>query len=79
MSPSSDPYRSSQKLGAGARQTEARALMETARALADAQENMEDLSSYRAALRLNWRLWTIFSQMFQRQKTRCQRILSRIS
>ena len=43
MSPSSDPYRSSQKLGAGARQTEARALMETARALADAQENMEDL------------------------------------
>ena len=60
MSPSSDPYRSSQKLGAGARQTEARALMETARALADAQGNMEDLSSYRAALRLNWRLWTIF-------------------
>ncbi len=60
MSPSSDPYRSSQKLGAGARQTEARALTETARALADAQENMEDLSSYRAALRLNWRLWTIF-------------------
>ena len=60
MSPRNDPYRSSQKLGAGARQTEARALMETARALADAQENMEDLSAYRAALRLNWRLWTIF-------------------
>tara|TARA_B100000530_G_scaffold290200_1_gene206393 strand:- start:69 stop:509 length:441 start_codon:yes stop_codon:yes gene_type:complete len=60
MSPRSDPYRSSQKLGAGARQTEARALMETARALADAQENMEDISAYRAALRLNWRLWTIF-------------------
>ena len=34
MSPRSDPYRSSQKLGAGARQTEARALTETARALA---------------------------------------------
>ena len=60
MSPRSDPYRSSQKLGSGARQTEARALMETARALADAQENMEDISAYRAALRLNWRLWTIF-------------------
>lgn len=59
MSPS-DPYRSSQRLGAEARQTEARALMETARALADAQENMEDLNAYRAALRLNWRLWTIF-------------------
>ena len=60
MSPSSDPYRSSQKLGAGARQTESRALMETARALADAQDNMEDITAYRAALRLNWRLWTIF-------------------
>jgi flagellar protein FlaF len=60
MSSSSDPYRSSQKLGAGARQTEARALMETARALADAQDNIEDITAYRAALRLNWRLWTIF-------------------
>ena len=60
MSPSSDPYRSSQKLGAGARQTEARALMETARALANAQDNIEDITAYRAALRLNWRLWTIF-------------------
>ena len=60
MSSSSDPYRSSQKLGAGARQTEARALMETARALADAQDNIENITAYRAALRLNWRLWTIF-------------------
>jgi flagellar protein FlaF len=60
MSPSKDPYRSSQKLGAGARQTEARALMETARALANAQDNIEDITAYRAALRLNWRLWTIF-------------------
>ena len=60
MSPSSDPYRSSQKLGAGARQTESRALMETARALADARDNMDDITAYRAALRLNWRLWTIF-------------------
>ena len=45
MSPSSDPYRTSQKLGAGARQTEARALMETARTLADAQNNMDDISA----------------------------------
>jgi flagellar protein FlaF len=60
MSPSSDPYRSSQKLGAGARQNEARALMESARALANAQDNIEDNTAYRAALRLNWRLWTIF-------------------
>ena len=60
MSLSSDPYRSSQKLGAGARQTEARALMETARTLANAQDNFTDITGYRAALRLNWRLWTIF-------------------
>jgi flagellar protein FlaF len=60
MSPNSDPYGSSQKLGAAARQTEARALMETARALANAQDNIDDIPAYRAALRLNWRLWTIF-------------------
>lgn len=60
MSANSDAYRTSQKLGAGGRQTEARALMETARTLADAQGNMDDISAYRAALRLNWRLWTIF-------------------
>ncbi|OUX30279.1 MAG: hypothetical protein CBE16_03155, partial [Rhodospirillaceae bacterium TMED256] len=34
--------------------------METARALANAQDNIEDITAYRAALRLNWRLWTIF-------------------
>ena len=60
QSSSSDAYRSSQKLGAEARQTEARALLETARALSEAQNNIDDLDSYRAALRLNWRLWTIF-------------------
>ncbi len=57
---SSDAYRSSQNLASEARQTEARALLETARALAEAQGNMDDLEAYRAALRLNWRLWTIF-------------------
>ena len=60
MSLSNDAYRSTQKLGAGSRQTEARALMETAKALAEAQEKLEDVAAYRAALRLNWRLWTIF-------------------
>ena len=60
QSNSSDAYRSSQKLGAEARQTEARALLETARALSEARDNFEDLDSFRAALRLNWRLWTIF-------------------
>ncbi|MGE4220449.1 MAG: flagellar biosynthesis regulator FlaF [Alphaproteobacteria bacterium] len=52
-------YGDSQKLAAGPRQTEARALLEAARRMADARGNMQDLTAYRAALRLNWRLWTI--------------------
>jgi flagellar biosynthesis activator protein FlaF len=57
---SSQAYSSSQKLGASAIQTEARALLETARRMSVAKEQMENLDEYRAALRLNWRLWTIF-------------------
>ena len=56
---SNQAYQSSQKLGAGARQTEARALMEAARRLSEVKSDSEDLTAYRAALRLNWRLWTI--------------------
>lgn len=55
---SSQAYQSSQKLGSSARQTEAQALLETARMM-DASINGEDSDAYRAALRLNWRLWTI--------------------
>ena len=55
---SSQAYNSSQKLGANARQTEARALLEAARLL-DAAIGGNDTDAYRAALRLNWRLWTI--------------------
>jgi flagellar protein FlaF len=56
---SNQAYRSSQKLGAGARQTEARALLEAARRLSDAGKEADTDGEYRAALRLNWRLWTI--------------------
>ena len=56
----SQAYNSSQKLGAPASQTEARALLETARRLSVAKEQMENLDEYRIALRLNRRLWTIF-------------------
>lgn len=57
---SNQAYQSSQKLGAGARQTEARALLEAARRLSVVKsEGSDDLTEYRAALRLNWRLWTI--------------------
>ena len=56
---SNQAYQSSQKLGAGARQTEARALLEAARRLSAVKDGGDDPSEYRAALRLNWRLWTI--------------------
>ncbi len=56
---SNQAYQSSQKLGAGARQTEARALLEAARRLSEVSIENDDQTDYRAALRLNWRLWTI--------------------
>ena len=55
----SQAYGSTQKLGAEARQTEARALLEAARRMSEAQKRPDDKEGYRAALRLNWRLWTI--------------------
>jgi len=55
---SSQAYQSSQKLGSAPRQTEARALLEAARMM-DAAIETDDMDAYRAALRLNWRLWTI--------------------
>lgn len=55
---SSQAYQSSQKLGSSPRETEARALLETAR-LMDAAIGADDADAYRSALRLNWRLWTI--------------------
>ena len=55
---SSQAYQSSQKLGSAPRQTEARALLEAARMM-DAAVETDDADAYRAALRLNWRLWTI--------------------
>lgn len=54
----SQAYRSSQRLGSSSRDTEARALLEAARNL-DAVVGSEDQDAYRAALRQNWRLWTI--------------------
>lgn len=55
----SQAYGSTQKLGAEARQTEARALLEAARRMSETQKRPDDKEGYRAALRLNWRLWTI--------------------
>lgn len=54
----SQAYRSSQRLGSNARDTEAQALLEAARKL-DAVIGGGDEDAYRAALRQNWRLWTI--------------------
>lgn len=55
---SNQAYQSSQKLGTSARQTETRALLEAARQMDEAIAG-EDPDAFRAALRLNWRLWTI--------------------
>jgi len=53
-------YTQTQNLGGNPRSTEARALMEAARRLSDARQQVEhDPEAYRTALRLNWRLWTI--------------------
>jgi flagellar biosynthesis activator protein FlaF len=54
----SQAYRSSQRLGSNARDTEAQALLEAARKL-DAVVGGDDQDAYRTALRQNWRLWTI--------------------
>ena len=54
----SQAYRSSQRLGSNARDTEAQALLEAARKL-DAAIGGENTDAYRTALRQNWRLWTI--------------------
>jgi flagellar biosynthesis activator protein FlaF len=53
-------YKTSGKLGAKASQREANALLETARMMDACTGNLDDIEAYKAALRLNWRLWTIF-------------------
>lgn len=45
--------------GGSPRETEGRALLESARRMADAQDKPEDKVGLAAAARLNWRLWTI--------------------
>jgi flagellar protein FlaF len=52
-------YRTSQRLGSSARDTEAHALLEAARRLDAAVRDPGNRDVYRSALRLNWRLWTI--------------------
>ena len=53
-------YQTSGKLGASAAQREANALLEAARKMDACTGNLDDVDAYKAALRLNWRLWTIF-------------------
>ena len=53
-------YAQVHNMGGNPRATEARAFMEAARRLSEAQGQLEhDEDAYRKALRLNWRLWTI--------------------
>lgn len=46
--------------GGNPRETEAWALTETARRMTMAQSDSVDIEEFLAAVRLNWRLWTIF-------------------
>lgn len=58
--PRNNPYQQAQKLGSNPRETESRALLEAARRLKAVQRPDADIEEYRNALRLNWRLWTLF-------------------
>lgn len=46
--------------GGSPRESEARALLEAARRMAEAQRNPDDMDAVIDSVRLNWRLWTIF-------------------
>jgi len=59
MKPYAQHYQSIPAAG-NPRQTEAWALTEAARRLKDAQREPVDIDVLLAAVRLNWRLWTIF-------------------
>lgn len=53
-------YEQTRRKGGNPRETEGRALLEAARRMAEAQQAPGDGSALRGAVRLNWRLWTIF-------------------
>ena len=53
-------YQQPTRNGGSPRETEGRALLEAARRIAEAQKTPEDTANILTAVRLNWRLWTIF-------------------
>ena len=53
-------YDQIRQTGGSPRDTEGRALLEAARRMSEAQKTPDDPAALRAAVRLNWRLWTIF-------------------
>lgn len=53
-------YRQPGQQGGSPRETEGRALLEAARRMAAAQQATDASADIRDAVRLNWRLWTIF-------------------
>ena len=46
--------------GGSPRETEGRALLESARRMAEVQKTPDDVKAMKETARLNWRLWTIF-------------------
>jgi len=55
-----DPLKGGGAGGGSPRETEGRALLEAARRMSEAQDHPEDAAAMKTAVRLNWRLWTIF-------------------
>lgn len=53
-------YGNTLRQGGSPRETEGRALLESARRMAEAQKSPEDVRAMKEIARLNWRLWTIF-------------------
>lgn len=52
-------YERNRPKGGSPRETEGRALLEAARRMAVAQDAPDDREAMKAAVRLNWKLWTI--------------------
>ncbi len=63
------PYGQLGVRGGSARETEGRALLESARRMAEALKAPEDTTSLLATVRLNWRLWTIFQAEISNEDT----------
>lgn len=63
------PYGQLGVRGKSPRETEGRALLESARRMSEALKVPEDVASLLSTVRLNWRLWTIFQAEMSNEST----------